>query len=148
MGENIIISQLSSEQTVYELNLFHHHSVHSSPHHQINFIFPIKKGYFIRSSYATSSEQPSLQSIPPPHQHILLSLFFGKMTISILSSEQTVYQWILSHHQRLYSSLHHQRAYFTIQMGYLITICYPTPSADPILQFITPAYQQKLLSYF
>ena len=100
-------SQLSTDQKQHRLILRDYHRLHSSSHHLRNYILPVNH----ISCYPTPSTYTILQFNPPPNQHILLVIFFRKIIISQLSSEQTVYPLILRHYHSLHSSPHYQRNY-------------------------------------
>ena len=86
---------------------------------------------------------------PTPSADSIAPFLLGKIIISKLLSEQTVYPVILRHHHSLYSPTHQQmKSILPVKKGYLIIPCYPTPSADPSLQFILPPHQQILLYRF
>ena len=115
----IIISQFSSEKTVYLLILRHHHSQHSSPHHQ-RAHFPSQKWLFnYKLLYHPISRAKTAVYPPTPSAEPIFPFLLVKIIISLFSSEYIVYLLILHHHHIQHSSSHQQRAYYPIQKGLL-----------------------------
>ena len=154
-----IISQLSSEQTLYSLTLCHHHSQHLSPYQQRDY-FPSQKGLFNFQllSHPISRYNPTVNP-PTPSAEPMAPFLLEKIIISLFSSYQSVYSLILCNHHSLHLSPHQQRnSIFPIKKGYLIISCYPTPSEEPSLQLtphpnpsaepIVPFFGKTIMSQF
>ena len=90
-----IISQLSSDQTVYSLVLRRRHSLHSSSNQQRDYITSQKMFFRYQSLYhPISRAKPTVYPPTPSSEHIVHFLLV-KIIISKFSSNKTVYPLIL-----------------------------------------------------
>ena len=122
---NRFISQFSSDQTVDLLILCHHHILHLSLHQKRNYIFQSKRVILLSVVIPPHQQSQACSLSPHPLSRANFPFVSGKLSVSKLSLEQTVYLLILRHHHSLHSSPHHKiKSILPAKKGYLIISCY------------------------